>query len=286
MIFKSYAKINLFLEVLGKNEKNYHILESLICFLDICDQIEIKKSAKLSLKFGGEFADFLKNDKNENIILKTVKFMAEKFNFEPNLEIFLEKNIPIGAGIGGGSSNCATIILALNEIFQLNLNKTQLFEIGLKIGCDVPICLNKKMALVEGVGEKITEIELKNEPLFALIVNPNKFLSTREVFENWAKNKSEITAKSASSDNSVLDFIKNRRNDLEIPAQKIIPEITLILAEMQKQKNCLLSRMTGSGATCFGLFENENDLNLAYKNFQNKFPQFYLKNSRLIYEKI
>ena len=113
---KSYAKINLFLEVLGKNEKNYHILKSLICFLDIFDKIEIKKSEKLSIKFSGEFADFLKNDKNENIILKTVKFMAEKFNFEPNLEIFLEKNIPIGAGIGGGSSNCATTILALNEI--------------------------------------------------------------------------------------------------------------------------------------------------------------------------
>ena len=83
-----------------------------------------------------------------------------------------------------------------------------------------------------------------------------------------------------------MDFIKNRKNDLEILAQKIVPEITSILEEMKKQKNCVLSRMTGSGSTCFSLFENENDLKLAYENFKNQFPQFYIKKSQLIYEKI
>ncbi len=293
MIIKSNAKINLFLEVLGKNEKNYHLLESLICFIDISDQIKIKKSYKLSLKFSGKYADFLRNDKTENIILKTIKFMSDKFDFEPNLEISLEKNIPIGAGIGGGSSNSASIILAMNKIFKLNLSQNQMMEIGLKMGCDVPVCLSGKLALVEGIGEKITQINPKSfsNPYFALIVNPNKFLSTKEVFKNLTiKDRVENFKTSRNLDifpnSTIVDFIKNRRNDLEEPAKKIMPEITLILEKITQQRDCLITRMSGSGATCFGLFDDKKSLKLAYENLKNEFPQFYIKESKLIYEKI
>ncbi len=285
MIIKSHAKINLFLKILGKNDQNYHTLESLICFLDIYDIIKIKKSDTLSLSITGEYANFLENDNTENIILKTIKYLAKEFNFVPNLAINLKKNIPIGAGIGGGSANSAAIILAINKIFNLKLSESQLIEIGLKMGCDVPICLNNHMALVQGIGEKLTSIEVKTKPFYCLIANPNKHLSTKEVFESLTisnKNNSQKIPKNSN----IIDFIKDRNNDLEAAAIKIMPQISLILDQIKQQKNCLLSRMSGSGATCFGLFDNDLDLKNAYNNLKKEFPQFYVKESRLIYEKI
>lgn len=386
MKIKSYAKINLFLEILGKNQENYHILESLMCFLDIFDDIQIQGNQGLKLEFRGQYADFLKNDKSENIILKTVNFMAKKYNFEPNLYIILDKKIPIGAGLGGGSANCASIILAVNEIYNLGLKPDELMEIGLKMGCDVPICLNQKVALVEGVGDKITQIDGKFEDLFVLIVNPNKFLSTKAAFdelgcedyvdystqelqakhnpstkefqtpydisnnklqansnalthglqsqcttpdsrklEEAAKEtrstscRSKITKDKADAfcvnrqqktavnlgvasvletkssvfrlepageiQQKLIQIIKPRQNHLENPAKKLLPEISTILDKISNQKNCLLSRMSGSGATCFGLFDNGDDLNLAYENFKQEFPDFFLRKSQLIYDK-
>jgi 4-diphosphocytidyl-2-C-methyl-D-erythritol kinase len=285
MIIKSHAKINLFLEVLGKNEQNYHLLESLICFVNIFDQITIKKDTKLSLKTSGSYSNFLENDDSQNIILKTIGFMAKKFGFEPNLSIHLEKNIPIGAGMGGGSSNSAAVILALKEIYNLKLGESDLISIGLEMGCDVPVCLNNKMALVQGVGEKLTSIKVNTEPPLCLIINPNKHLSTKDVFDALSI-KAKKETRTISNDVDVIDFAKSRNNDLEAASSKIIPEIKIILNKLETQKNCLLYRMSGSGATCFGLFENDTDLDNAYQNFKKQFPNFYIKKSQLIYEKI
>lgn len=283
MILKSYAKLNLFLEVIGKNDKNYHLLESLICFIDIFDLIKIEKSNNFSLKFSGEFGSILENDPVENIIEKTTKLMAKEFGFPPNLKIELQKNIPIGAGIGGGSSNAATIILAINEIFNLNLNLRKMEEIGLKIGCDVPICLQNNMSFVEGIGEKISQTPIKTQPLWALIINPRKILSTREVFSNLTL-KNPKSQKIVENSN-IIDVIKSRSNDLENPAIKLFPQIKNIIDEVEKQKNCLISRMSGSGSTCFGLFQNPEDLEASYLNLSKIFPDFYIKKSILIYKK-
>lgn len=285
MILKSYAKINLFLEILRKNEKNYHILESLICFLNIFDLIKIEKNNKFYLEFSGEYGSFLTHDPNENIISKIVNFMAKKFNFVPNLKISLEKNIPIGAGMGGGSSNGATIILALNQIFKINLKYEEMTEIGAKFGCDIPVCLNDKIAFIEGCGEKVTPINLLTKPLWAVIVNPKNMLSTKEVFTNF-KIKKERKGLAIVPGSDLVTTIQNRQNDLEETAIQMMQEIGLILNEIEKQKNCLVSRMSGSGSTCFGLFENETDLENSFLNLQKRFPDFYLKKSPLIYKKI
>jgi 4-diphosphocytidyl-2-C-methyl-D-erythritol kinase len=281
---RSYAKINFFLEILGKNEDNYHEIESLIGFLGIFDEIEVKKSDKLTLEIGGKYGEFLKNDESENIILKTIKLMAKKCGFEPKIKVKLTKNVPIGAGIGGGSANSAAVILAVNELLELGLSQEKMMEIGLEIGCDVPICLNDKMALVKGIGEEIIDVAFKERDLFVLIVNPNKHVCTAEVF-----NSLEIGAKNATNSNldgmDIIEAIKNRKNDLETPAKKILPEIEMILDEIAKQKNCLLHRMSGSGATCFGLFVNGVDAQKAVQNFRSKFPSFYVEESALIFDK-
>ena len=283
MLIKSHAKINLFLEILGKNKKNYHELESLIAFLDIFDEIKINKSNKLSLKFFGKYADFLNNDSQENIILKTIKFMSEEFNFEPNLEINLTKNIPIQAGLGGGSANSASIILALNKIYNLKLNKETLIKIGLKMGCDVPICLNNKMALIKGIGEKLIDVNLKNENLFVVVINPNQHLSTARIFNNLEIK--ENLKQEIKENHNIIETIKNRKNDLEKTAIKYAPKIAEILSEIKKQENCLISRMSGSGSTCFGLFYKESEAKNATENLTKRYPDFYIKTSKLIYKK-
>lgn len=289
---KSFAKINLYLEITGKTPKGYHLLESLMAYLEIFDQITFNKSDKLQLKISGENADILNQNDQENIILKAVNLLAQKYNFDPQIEISLIKNIPISAGLGGGSANAATILLLLNDFYKLNLNSTELQKIGLILGSDVPFCLYKKIALVEGIGEKISPVKIPDQNLFALIVNPKKSLSTKNVFELFSEkyldkisqNSSEKIIRNSLKNSSLIEVIKNRQNHLEKAAMEIIPEVAEILKTLADQKNCQISRMSGSGATCFGLFENSQDLDLAEENLQKIFPEFYIKKSRIIYQ--
>lgn len=285
MIRKSFAKINLFLEVTGR-VGGYHLLNSLMAFLDLYDEIKFEQSEILELEINGIYADFLKNDEHENIIIRAVKILAEEYKFEPKIKISLIKNIPIGAGIGGGSSNAAATLLMLNEFYNLNISKKKLAEIGLKLGADVPFCLNQKIALISGIGENIIDVEIATNPLFAVIVNPNIHLSTKQVFLNLAKNNqffSDFKPENISAEN-FISVIKNHKNDLEKAAIELAPEIAQILMEIAEQKNCLISRMSGSGPTCFGLFNNQNDLDLAYQNLNKKFPEFYLKKSKILFK--
>ncbi len=284
---KSFAKINLYLEITGKSTQGYHLLDSLMAYLDICDEISLKKSQKFNLKIIGENATFLNSDQKENIIIKTVNLLAKKYHFDPKIEILLTKNIPIGAGLGGGSANSATILLMLNQFYNLNLSDEKLKEIGLEIGSDVPFCLNQKIALVNGIGEKISQVTIGLKPLFALLVNPRKTLSTKDVFElfsaKYLNKTKEYKPQKISENSSIISIIENRQNYLEEPATELIPEIDDILKTLQNQQNCLISRMSGSGATCFGLFENINYMDLAEKKLKQKFPEFYIKKSQLIY---
>ena len=282
---KSYAKINLFLEIIGKNSNDYHLLQSIICFIDIFDIITFEKSNKLSLNISGKYANFLQNDNSPNIILKTINLMSRQFNISPNFKISLKKNTPIGAGLGGGSSNGASIILAINELYQLNLNDEELLKIALEIGCDVPICMNNHIALTEGIGEKITSLKINEEPLFCIIINPNIHISTKEIFSNRLA-KYRQNQKIIVENKKIIDLIKNRENDLESTAIKLAPIIQIILGKIKKQQNCLISRMSGSGSSCFGLFKDKKDLEVAYQNLKNDFPDFYIEKTKLIYDKI
>jgi 4-diphosphocytidyl-2-C-methyl-D-erythritol kinase len=285
MIKKSFAKINLYLEVTGRSG-DYHLLNSLMAFLDIYDEIEFKESKDLELEIKGPYAEFLKNDEHENIIIRAVKILANEYKFDPKIKISLIKNIPIGGGIGGGSSNAATALLMLNEFYNLKISKTKLAEIGLKLGADVPFCLNQKMALISGIGENVSDIKIDPSLLFAIIVNPNIHLSTKEVFQNLGRNNqpfSKLKSENISAEN-FISTIKNHKNDLENSAIELAPEISQILTEITKQNNCLISRMSGSGSTCFGLFDNQNDLDLAYQNLSKNFPGFYLKKSKILFE--
>jgi len=285
---KSFAKINLYLEIVGQRSDGYHLLNSLMALIDIFDEIEIEKSTQLELIIKSSDNNFLQQDWQQNIIIKAVNLLSSQFNFDPKIKITLNKNIPVAAGLGGGSSNAATIILMLNDFYHLGLTKKQLLELGLKIGADVPFFINalnaKKPTFVSGIGEILKDFTGQIPDFHLLIVNPKKPLSTKEVFELFAKdvtNKEGLKKEKILIDENcdILSLAQKHSNDLENPAIKIVPEIALILNAF-KQEKCLLARMSGSGASCFAIFENNADLDNCYKKLQQTFPSFYLKKTK------
>lgn len=278
---KSFAKINFYLEITGKTTNNYHTLNSLMAFLDIYDVITIESSDRLELTVNGNKQKDLSKNPQENIIIKAVNLLSRTYNFNPQIKINLEKNIPVSAGLGGGSTNAATTLLMLNQFYNLNLNKDDLMKYGLMLGADVPFCLNGKTAFVSGIGEVVKDAKISTDGLLILLVNPNRQVSTKQVFELFSS--ASINALNQSTnDEDLLNLIQNHKNDLQKIAIGIFPEIGKILDIISKQKGCLLSRMSGSGATCFGIFKNTEKLELAYQNLQITFPGFYVQKSKII----
>jgi len=275
---KSFAKINLYLEIDGK-QKGYHLLDSLFYLHPtLCDEISIEAASEFSLEVINNFSDQkITESPGENIISKSVNLLAEKFSLKPNIKITLRKNIPISAGLGGGSGNAATTILLLNQFFNLNLSWPQIYQIAEKIGSDVPFfifCAEHKtnLALVSGRGEILRQAPIKKIDLPILLINPGISLSTKEIFTNFklpSKPPKQIAIN--FSEENFLEIIKNRKNDLEKVAKQKAPKISQIISFLQTQAGCQIARMTGSGATCFGVFDNKINLKKAKNNLKENY---------------
>ena len=280
---KSYIKLNLYLHVKGKRADGYHILDSLVIFMEFHDVLKFEKtnSDNIEIEISGDYKPNIDGSK-DNIIVKAANLL-KKYTNSKNLgaKIYLNKNIPVGAGLGGGSSNAAATLKALNNLWNLNLDANQLNNLALKLGADVPVCIKEKTSFMSGIGEVIEE-SLPLPEMFFLLVNPRKELSTIEVFKknNIINNESKgaIDLKSSLSCKSgkqikrdgFLSFLKECGNDLTESAIKIIPEISKILKNIESQEGNLLARMSGSGATCFGIFESQEDLDKAFDNIKNQ----------------
>lgn len=259
--FKAHAKLNLFLEIVGKRADGYHFLQSQFVFLDLHDELCFEKAAKTSL-IGSNFAD--------DIILVAAKEFLRKFDVGFGTKIHLHKNIPIAAGLGGGSADAATTIFALNQLHKIGASAANLLALAAEIGADVPACLhsilhNQNSLFVEGIGEKISAAPAPKN-LHFLLANPQKPLHTKNVFAG---------IKQILPPTDSVNFV-DRRNDLQNAAIAILPEIAEILVALQAQPNCQLARMTGSGATCFGLFETEAAAKLAEQQLKSNFPNLWL----------
>lgn len=269
---KAKAKINLFLHINGKLPNGYHLLDSLAVFAeDIYDEIKILPSNKNSTSVaGGEFALVLENEQN-NLIDKALNL----FSKDQFYNCKLIKNIPIGAGLGGGSSDAAIVAKFLNK----NISNDDLA----KIGADLPICYHEKPCYFSGIGEIIEP--LKSLPVFYLIlVNPNKPLFTKDVFvRNKNINTPFIENKPSSfySVENLIDFLLSVDNVLTNAAKELMPEIGIILESLALQDGCALSRMSGSGPTCFGVFKNKNQALEALSKIKNSFPDYWVKYSQI-----
>jgi 4-diphosphocytidyl-2-C-methyl-D-erythritol kinase len=272
MKLKAPAKINLFLKIVGK-KNGYHQLHSLFAFVDLSDEIEVKKSTGFKLKISGEFKDFV--DPKNNLLTQILDYFVQEFGIDKNLEINLVKNIPVGAGLGGGSSDGAAFIKIINEIFALNLSKKEMQEISLKFGSDIAFFFENKASIVKGRGEIIEDFS-EFAPIKILLVNPCKNLSTKDVF---AKFNQEICNEIATS-NDVFDMIKNIANDLTKPATELMPEISEILNSMKKN-GAKIAKMSGSGATCFAIFE-EGKIDEALQKIKSEFDNFFAIKTKIL----
>ncbi|MBC50182.1 MAG: 4-(cytidine 5'-diphospho)-2-C-methyl-D-erythritol kinase [Pelagibacteraceae bacterium] len=251
---KAYAKINLFLNVFNKTKDNLHNLKSLVCFIDLYDEIVISKSNKFSLKIKGPFKNFIK--KRENIIEKTFIIFSKFTGLKTNYKILLNKKIPVSAGLGGGSADAAAVLQGLNHLNKKKVKKKDLFKLAMKIGSDVPACLYNKNVFFSGYGQILSKAP-KIPPVSVLLINPYKELSTKKVFDIYKKKK--LIKKSNFVYKNFFSWILEQNNDLQKYAEKFIPEIKKMIKFLSSSKNCFFSRMTGSGPTVFGLFRKEID---------------------------
>ncbi len=293
---KSPAKINLFLKVKDLRADGYYNLESLMAFLDIYDEISVEKSQKFSLEITGEFAKFI--DIDNNLFLTILKYFQQSFAISNNLKIKLIKNIPVGAGLGGGSSNACYFMILLNEIFNLNLTKKQLQKISFNFGCDIAFFFEDCAQIVGGKGDELFDYN-NFTTLDSLIIYPQINLSTKQVFMEFSKNKNTnfqnnqfekipenknfLTTNYSIPDlkNLSITQILQLPNDLEKPAISIAGVIYEII-ENVKNFNPQFVKMSGSGSTIFAIFNDLSLLENANQNLQKIYPDFYIKTVKIL----
>ncbi len=252
------AKINLFLHVTGKRDDGYHLLDSLICFAGPADRLRLALHDKPEpgLAISGQFAEPLAGDP-DNLVLQAIRALADATDRTPDIAATLIKELPVAAGIGGGSADAGAALRAAADLWALSSDDRALLpRVAETLGADVPICLEARPARVSGIGEIIEPVDLPDLPL--LLVNPLVPCPTGPVFA--ARSGPFSVAAPAlplfSSASDLADWLTlHTRNDLEGPAIGLVPEIRKVLDVLKNQPGCRLARMSGSGATCFGIFE-------------------------------
>lgn len=270
-MIKSYGKINLSLDILSKREDGYHNIDTIMTEVDLYDELRIEKT-KGPLEIQTLQAEIPFED---HLLKKTYDEMKVYLPEDVGFSIELTKNIPIGAGLGGGSSNAGAFISYLIEEFQLEISKKELKEICEKLGADIFFFLEEGMARAKGTGADLKRIEANfKKPV--LIINPGIFISSREVYEGLSLNpKDEIDlVEDALLKEEDLNLGEVSYNKMEERVFEMYPEI-LEIKKSLKEKGAFLSLMSGAGSSVFGLFESAEERDQAFKSFYNKYPFVY-----------
>ena len=238
------AKLNLFLHINGKRSDGYHELQTLFQFLDYCDWLDFKIIAEDKLVLHSSLGGIVDHD--DNLIIKAAKRLKEVSDYQGGAEIWLTKNLPMGGGIGGGSSDAATTLVALNALWNTKLSKQELMDIGLSLGADVPVFIKGTAAFAEGVGEKLQTVSPKENCY--LVLKPNVHVSTAIVFNDpdLPRNTTRLSVETLLSE--------IWRNDCQKLVELRYPEVAKALAWLLEYAP---SRMTGTGACVFGEFDKK-----------------------------
>jgi 4-diphosphocytidyl-2-C-methyl-D-erythritol kinase len=271
---RAHAKINLALHITGRRRDGYHELDSIVAFADVADVLSIAPATDVSISLSGPFANDLPPD-GENIVLKAWRLLADyaqkkNFPFAP-VKFQLEKNLPVAAGIGGGSADAAAALRGLVQYSNLSISSGDLNNLALRLGADVPICLLQKTSRMRGIGEIIESIDI-DLPSGIVLVNPRIPAPTSKVFESLNLQ----CGQSSGTPISDLSDVHGWRNDLTEPAVSIVAEIAGVLESLGSQENITSSRMSGSGATCFGLAENSGQAERAGINIKTRHPDWWV----------
>ncbi|PHR59102.1 MAG: 4-(cytidine 5'-diphospho)-2-C-methyl-D-erythritol kinase [Robiginitomaculum sp.] len=251
-----------------------HPLNSLVVFADIGDDLLARAAGTFSLNIEGAFADRL-GDNDKNLVMKAVNKTSAVTDIYTKLSYVLSKKLPVSSGIGGGSADAAAALRLLG--YMNNDIEPDIESILVEVGADVPVCYLSKTCIMEGVGETLTECPGLGQ-LFAVLINPDIAVSTKDVFDIFDAqyDTQKTTAFSQSNgDGSLLEMATFGRNDLQAAAIQIAPIIQTVLDELQAQTDCQLARMSGSGATCFGIFKTQNAADHAAKTLQDMHPDWW-----------
>ncbi|MGZ5904201.1 MAG: 4-(cytidine 5'-diphospho)-2-C-methyl-D-erythritol kinase [Reyranella sp.] len=252
----AHAKVNLWLNVVGRRRDGYHLLDSLVAFVDLADTLDVRPSDGLSLELVGPQAAGLAADP-DNLVLKAARLLAERAGVAPRAAIRLGKHIPVAAGLGGGSADAAAALRALSALWRVALPEEALFDLAASLGADVPMCLAGRTALASGAGERLNPAPALPSCAI-LLVNPGTALATRDVFE--ARRGPFSTAVPVTQPwRDLPDFVAalaRRGNDLSDAAIALRPAIADVLGFLRNSNGARYAAMSGSGATCFALYDS------------------------------
>jgi 4-diphosphocytidyl-2-C-methyl-D-erythritol kinase len=246
------AKINLALHVRARRPDGYHDIETLFAFCADGDEIRLAVAEVPQFEIAGPFASVLSRE-GDNLVTRAERGFAEAFGIDQPHAILLLKRLPVASGIGGGSADAAATLRALAQLHDVALDDARLFAVADGLGSDVPACLLGRTAIGKGRGEDLAPME-GTAGIPALLVNPGVAVSTAEVFARW-----DGRDRGALGEGRPIVLAMRGRNDLELPARAIAPEIDDVLAALEKAGRAWLVRMSGSGATCFALYDTADD---------------------------
>ena len=257
VVERAPAKVNLTLQVIGRRADGYHELESLVVFADVGDVLKIDPADMLTLTVDGPFAAGLAGE-GDNLVLRAARALADRAANTPGAAMTLTKNLPVASGIGGGSADAAAALRGLVRLWGVALAPDERAALALSLGADVPVCLRGEPVIMSGIGEALLPVPAV-PPLWLLLVNPGVAVSTPAVFKGLAGTFSTVTEPRLPPPDPAgfIAWAAARGNDLEAPACRIAPAVGAVLAALRQRPDCLLARMSGSGATCFGLFASE-----------------------------
>jgi 4-diphosphocytidyl-2-C-methyl-D-erythritol kinase len=278
------AKVNLTLHVLGRRPDGYHEIESLVAFADIGDRLTLHPGDELALDVSGPTAAAA-GEGGDNLVLRAARALGERVGGSRFGRFNLEKQLPVAAGLGGGSSDAAAALRLLAKLNGLSPNDERVHDAARATGADVPVCLDPRARMMRGIGEILGEPTRLPE-VAAVLVNPGVAVPTKDVFKALAAapliSQASADFVEINTDAAALvSILSARRNDLEIPAIKLQPVIADVLEALKAAPDCLLARMSGSGATCFGLFGSAGAAQGAAQRMQADHPAWWVRATQL-----
>jgi 4-diphosphocytidyl-2-C-methyl-D-erythritol kinase len=276
------AKVNLFLHVLGRRPDGRHTLQSLAVFPDIGDVLTAEPGPLRSLSLDGPFAIDLGSGA-DNLAMRAVQALGAELGETAGIALRLEKRLPIASGIGGGSADAAAALRLAMRLWGRAPDGPTLRRIALDLGADVPVCLASAPAIMGGIGETLTAPPLM--PAFWLVLaNPLRGLSTAEVFGALERRQNPTAARipaGFADVGALVGWLAVQRNDLEAPARGLLPVVGAVLGALRWAPGCRLARMSGSGATCFGIFASEAEAVAAAAAIRAAEPRWWVAPARV-----
>lgn len=272
------AKVNLALHVTGRRDDGYHLLNTLVVFTEVGDTVSVAAAEQDSFTIQGPFAGLL-DDEADNLVLRARDLLRSLYGDLPPVAISLEKNLPVASGIGGGSSDAAATLRALMRLWGIELSADALAAAALRLGADLPMCLYARTLVARGIGEEIEPVE-GMPPLHMVLANPGVAVPTPAIFRALASRENPPLPRLAGA-TALFDWLAATRNDLEAPAIALAPEIGDVLSALSAS-GAVPARMSGSGATCFGLFNSPAEAEAAASAIAARYPAWYVTATRTI----